>query len=83
MTEYTSGIRAKLAETYGLEEQTRKSEQAILKAAETQLETVQAEITRLRPKIRLDARAGHQYEGLVKERGRLEQVIERSRHRQS
>lgn len=83
MTEYTSGIRAKLAETYGLEEQTRKSEQAILQAAEAQLAAVQEAIDRLRPKIRIDARAGHQYQGLMKERGRLEQVIERARYRQS
>jgi hypothetical protein len=78
MEQYTSGIRRQLAALHGLDRQTAKSERAILDASSGRLQEVQKEIEALRPAVSIDPLAAQRYEALVMERGRLNQIIERS-----
>lgn len=58
---------------------TEQAERRILQAAEERLDAVQSEIGTLRPRALADADAAERYQALILERGKLQQVIARSR----
>lgn len=58
---------------------TEQAERRILQAAEERLDAVQSELGTLRPRVLADADAAERYQALILERGKLQQVIARSR----
>ncbi|MBU8545791.1 MULTISPECIES: hypothetical protein [Roseomonadaceae] len=66
--------RVRLAHLHVLDLQTEQAERRILAAAQERLKVVEAEISRLRPRVDLDD-AGDQYQAMVLERGQLHIVI--------
>lgn len=77
----SSGIRQSLADAVGETAATRSVEQQILKGAVKRLSDVNREIEELRRAVLDDRETADRYQHLILERGRLQEVIARSRER--
>ena len=76
MTEHIKNTRRQLGELARMAQQTEAAERKILERAETLLNEVQKKIEAARPRaLVLGAQEAGQYQELIMERGRLQQVI--------
>lgn len=76
---HIAAAKSRLAHLGALAAKTAAAEQQILAAAESRLETVAAELERLRPRALADRAVGDRYQALTLERGRLETIIANAR----
>lgn len=73
-------ISGQLADTAAVAARARRAEGEIVRSAEHRRDVVQAKIDELRAGASAgDDAAGREYESLIMERGRLDQIIGRSR----
>lgn len=80
MKQHIETTRRQLGELGAMAQQTEAAERKILERAETMLEDVQKKIEAARPRALVPgAEEGGQYQDLIMERGRLQQVIAQAR----
>lgn len=72
---YAAAIRAKLGKLAGLDARAKTSERAVQEAAGKRLETVDADLAKLRPRVLLDDESARKFEELTEERGQLLRIV--------
>lgn len=73
--QHFAAIRRRLGQLRELEQRTDAADAKIRAAADARRAQVQADLTRLAPRVHLDTEAGDRYQALIDERRHLDRVL--------